>query len=363
MSIQAPVKPERHLGIDLLRIIAMLMVCTLHGNMFTGGLYKHPGHEDFQFMSSLTEAMSIIGVNVYALITGYMMVNARWKLERYLALWLQVAFYVVGIVLLSWGLAAVGVWPADNVDYGYDSYNMLLLFFGSENWYFASYSVLYFLLPFVNPLLLSLGQRRHAMLLLLLCVVLPVVNIFSADYVYAAGYNFVWLGVMYVLGAYVKLYRPQCPAWLLIAVSVLCIVVHTLVREFDPADEKMVQAFTSYTSLCTVAYAMCVFLLFAKYTPRHRWLCALITFFAPLTFGIFLAHTHSSVTRFLTPECQAFVQSLNYPWWISLAIGPAIFLAFSLPEFFRLHLFRLLRVDKWLKGLSALIERPFRGNV
>lgn len=362
MSLQSTVKPERHLGIDLLRIIAMLMVCTLHGNMFTGGLSKHPGHEDFQFMSSLTEAMSIIGVNVYALITGYMMVNARWKLERYLALWLQVAFYVVGIVLLSWGLAAVGVWPADMVDYDYDSYNMLLLFFGSENWYFASYSVLYFLLPFVNPLLQSLGQRRHAMLLLLLCVVLPVVNIFSADYVYAAGYNFVWLGGMYVLGAYVKLYRPQCPAWLLIAVSVLCIAAHTMAREFA-TDSTLLKACTDYTSLFTIAYALCVFLFFEKSRPRSRWACVLISFFSPLTFGIFLAHTHSSVTRFLTPECQAFVQSLNYPWWLPLTIGPAIFLAFSLPESLRLHLFRLLRVDKWLKGLSALIERPFRGNV
>ena len=340
----------------------MVMVCTLHGNMFTGGLNKHPGHVDFQFMSSLTEAVSFIGVNVYALISGYMMVNARWKFERYLMLWLQVAFYVVGIVLLSWGLAAVGLWPADKVDYGYDGYNMLLLFFGSENWYFASYSVLYFLLPFVNPLLQNLGQRRHAMLVLLLCVVLPVVNVFSADYVYADGYNFVWLGVMYILGAYVQLYRPQCPTWLLCGVSLFCIAVHTAVREFTVADEMMTRAFTSYTSVFTVAYALCVFLLFAKYTPRHRWVCALITFFAPLTFGIFLAHTHTSITRVLTPECQAFVQSLNYPWWLPLAIGPAVFLAFSLPELLRLHLFRLLRVGKWVKGFSAFIERPFRGN-
>ena len=357
MGTLAQNKPERHLGIDLLRIIAMVMVCTLHGNMFTGGLYKHPGHVEFQFMSSLTEAVSFIGVNVYALIAGYMMVNARWKLSRYLTLWLQVAFYVIVIVLLSWGLSAVGVWPADKVDYEYDSYNMLLLFFGSENWYFASYTVLYFLLPFVNPLLQNLGQRRHAMLVLLLCVVLPVVNIFSADYVYADGYNFVWLGVMYVLGAYVQLYRPQCPTWLLCVVSLLCIAVHTIVRECSVADEMMTRAFTSYTSVFTVAYALCVFLLFAKYTPRHRGLCALISFFAPLTFGIFLAHTHTSITRFLSPECHTFVHHLNYPWWIPLAMGPAIFLAFSLPELFRHHLFRLLQVNKWAERLERSISK------
>lgn len=43
----------RNDGLDLLRIIAMVMVCRLHGNMFTGGPELPVGHSAFCWVTSL----------------------------------------------------------------------------------------------------------------------------------------------------------------------------------------------------------------------------------------------------------------------------------------------------------------------
>lgn len=43
----------RNYGLDLLRIIAMVMVCSLHGNMFTGGPELPVGHSAFCWVTSL----------------------------------------------------------------------------------------------------------------------------------------------------------------------------------------------------------------------------------------------------------------------------------------------------------------------
>ncbi|MBR4310991.1 MAG: hypothetical protein IKT79_08170, partial [Akkermansia sp.] len=63
---------ERNQGIDFLRIIAMLMVCIIHINLFTEG-HKEliPGKECFYYVSTWSETMGFIGVNLYAMITGY----------------------------------------------------------------------------------------------------------------------------------------------------------------------------------------------------------------------------------------------------------------------------------------------------
>lgn len=90
---------KRNASMDALRVLAMLMVVLLHINGFAG-LAKIP-FEDYpvsRLLSSAEHSFSMCAVNVYAMLTGYFCINSmRFKLERYVRLWILVAFYTLGI--------------------------------------------------------------------------------------------------------------------------------------------------------------------------------------------------------------------------------------------------------------------------
>ena len=92
---------KRRLNYELLRIIAMLMVITLHYLSHTNMLLL-PGEEggSKQIAGMLLESFCIVAVNVYVLISGYFLVEAGFKVKRVLILIGQVLFYVILIPLI-----------------------------------------------------------------------------------------------------------------------------------------------------------------------------------------------------------------------------------------------------------------------
>ena len=74
------VKKERQLNYELLRIIAMLMIVSLH-YLGKGGLLGNPARQDMTaagYTAWLAEAFCLVPVNVYVLISGYFGVDSDW---------------------------------------------------------------------------------------------------------------------------------------------------------------------------------------------------------------------------------------------------------------------------------------------
>ena len=71
---------NRNYGIDLLRILSMFMVVLLHVNNF-GGLLGHYDANSLGYVFVwFSEAFAICAVNVYAMISGYVLLNSKLKL-------------------------------------------------------------------------------------------------------------------------------------------------------------------------------------------------------------------------------------------------------------------------------------------
>lgn len=84
---------NRNLGIEALRVISMFMVIFLH--ILNHGI-DYPKLEPFSFnwfLGWFIEALCYCAVNIYAMISGYVMVNSKPKLSRLIILWLEVLFY------------------------------------------------------------------------------------------------------------------------------------------------------------------------------------------------------------------------------------------------------------------------------
>ena len=95
-------KKERMANLEVLRCVAMMMVVVLH-YLGKGGLLPDlTAPLSVQDMAAwLLEAICIVAVNVYMMISGYFLCESSFKLSRLLTLWLQLWLYSVGIGVLA----------------------------------------------------------------------------------------------------------------------------------------------------------------------------------------------------------------------------------------------------------------------
>ena len=85
----------RNHGIDLLRIVSMLMVLILH-ILGPGGILKNTNILSANYEAAwLLEIAAFCAVNCYALASGYVGLYTKFKYTNIVHIWLQVAFYNV----------------------------------------------------------------------------------------------------------------------------------------------------------------------------------------------------------------------------------------------------------------------------
>ena len=87
---------KRLANFELLRMLAMLMVVTMHFLSRTGSL-PEAGQELTERTAAaiLIEAFCIVAVNVYVFISGYFLSESGFSLKRLLRLLCQVLFYTL----------------------------------------------------------------------------------------------------------------------------------------------------------------------------------------------------------------------------------------------------------------------------
>ncbi|MBQ4259951.1 MAG: acyltransferase family protein, partial [Lachnospiraceae bacterium] len=109
---------QREAGLDLLRLVAMMMVVVLH-YLGKGKLLPDLSGETLGSTGTvawLLEAFCIVAVNAYMLISGYFLSQSSFKVSRLLQLWLQIWVYSVGFGLLG---ALAGIVVETPVDIHY----------------------------------------------------------------------------------------------------------------------------------------------------------------------------------------------------------------------------------------------------
>lgn len=358
---------ERNTGIELLRILSMLMIVLLHGVFETklmgiGSLGGARG-VSIQFVYGVTNC----AVNVYAMITGYVCIKAKHRPSRYIELWLQVfalnaAFGLVDILCNGFRMKTL--------------VHCLLPVLSGTFWYFSSYTLLFLCIPCLNRLLLGMSRQQHKKLIFVLGAVSMAAwfalfflkqDMFATD----AGYSPLWLIVMYCVGAYIRRYEKEWKTWS--SGRWFCIFV--LASAFNGLSVPAMRwckahlftlptqngLFISYMSPTIILAAVALFLCCLKLRPQRGK--RIITGLSSLTFGIYIIHMQPFVRELFFTE--RFADTIAQPWYTVMVrlFGFAIvmFSACALIEWLRKQIFRLLHISQlaeWLaqKG-SALVHK------
>ncbi len=200
-------RPGRDNGLDMLRALSMLMIVCMHVMGQGGVLIRRSSLPLSYDMCWLLESFCFCAVNCYGLISGYVGIRSKWRPSRYLELYLTVWFYSAGVT----GLFAVVEGEKLTRELIIKS---LLPVSSKAYWYFSCYTALFFLVPFLNRMVLSLQDRERRALMktefLIFCILPLVPKVFQIDIlVLLGGYSPIWLIALYVFGACMALSPPK----------------------------------------------------------------------------------------------------------------------------------------------------------
>lgn len=360
-----PGSRERNLGIDLLRCAAMCMIACLHILNHGWVLGASPA-ANRDWLAPLNVAVNC-GVNIYALITGYVTVYGRFRPSRAAELWLQVLFW--NLVIAAFGEAVQphimdGFW----IRYCFPLTQKCF-------WYFTAYIGVYAFSPLLNRGILALNPRQCKALMLTMLLLFSVgttVGYWNQGdpWPIKGGYSVLWLMALYVIGACVrhsgfgtKIRRRKLLLILLLLIVGYAVLVRGINRIVDPGEflKKVRSCFLYYTSPTLAAISICLLILFSRL--RVEGIAAtLVRFFAPLTFGVYIIHVHHVNWTWIEKRFKP-LGSLSPPLTLLSVIGSGIglFLACALLDWLRSVLFRRLQISQRLKRLEAKLMARLQG--
>ena len=91
---------KRNFGIDALRIMSMFMIVVWHV-IGQGGVLANTTQFSLNYeIVRLLKILVFCSVNCYALISGYVGINAKYKYTNLILIWLRTLFYAILITLL-----------------------------------------------------------------------------------------------------------------------------------------------------------------------------------------------------------------------------------------------------------------------
>ncbi len=292
---------KRNIGLDILRIISMMMIIALH-ILGKGKFITNSKNTDLWQLAYIIEMFCIVAVNCYVLITGYFSIDSKFKWKKVLKIWGLVLFYSISIYLV---LILIGVRQ-------FNTSECIKAFFPiltKEYWFVNCYLLLYILSPFLNKFIKSLEKKEFQRLLVILLVVFCILtSILPSNYTLDAtrGYGILWFIVLYFVAAYIRIHiqikhKNYINLCIYMIVTILSIIVAIGLRNISL--ESGIKDYSSrlfnYNFIFVLISSVALFIYFLNLKVKSNFIKNAVTTVAPLTFAVYLMHEQYSLSRIL----------------------------------------------------------------
>lgn len=302
---------KRVVSIELLRMLAMMMVVMLHYLGKGGILQELTGPLTLNgYVAWVLEALSIVAVNVYMLISGYFLVNSRFKVTRLVELVCQVLFYtiLVEVFLLATGLIGTEVLAINRI------LELIFPLQMEHYWFITAYIIMYLFSPILSVAVRNMERKQLRNIILALLVffalsksVLPVQLAIDNE-----GYDGIWFLCVFLVAAYIRLYgipwlekgkARGVLCYLAGVVGILAVTfgVRIVYLKTGSLDHFIDTAF-DYNHVLNLLAAVGLFYTFKNMQFSTEGLLAKVVYkVAPYSLGVYLLHEQIDM-RYLWPE-------------------------------------------------------------
>lgn len=314
-------KNRRNSSIELLRIICMIGIIMHHFSVH--GDFEIISSDNFSFNLVLVQIFSIYGkmaCNIFILITGYFMIKSDFNIKKFILLIVEMTFYSLTISIIFYFINPENVNIIDIVK------SIFSVFYG--NWFLVNYLIIYVLTPYINKMILSLDKINFKKFIYILIIVFSIIPTFAINCKYEFN-NFDIMIIMYIIGAYIRLYSENKKdkkylygmllfnGMLLLSVIFFDIVGLILNKN---GIIKNATYFSKINSIITVGGAILTFLYFLN---NINFNSKIINFFSSTTLGIYLIHDNKFVREFIWIDVfpnNEYINEQYFIWFIILKV-------------------------------------------
>ena len=355
------VKKIRHYGIDLARIVSIIFIINHHIIYHGGPLFKsNKFSKEFNIFVFLN-IISCSGVNIFGMISGFVGFHSH-KYSNLLYILLTTIFYSIGIAYFL-----KNYWIKIKIK---DIKHYLYPVFITDYWYVTAYFSMYFLLPIINKGINAIAQKDMKYFLILVFLIFSCLGQikfyfkrFSSRDIFSFqnGFVFSWLIILYLYGSYFGKFnknRDKIKKFfylkyfffaILFAFIKTKIILHRL-RKYRAFDMNV-----DYTSPASVIIGISFINIFSNMNFKNKNIVKIISFFAPLTFGVYLLHNHVLVRNNIIK--YYFLWILKYKSYklvfIEIFCSIKVFLICIIIEYGRYLLFKFCKIREF----CILIEK------
>lgn len=327
----------RRSSLELLRIFCMFFIVAHHFGLH--GQYGDMQMSQFNsFIIMVLSAGGKLGVNVYILISGYFLVNSKFKLKRLVNTVLLTIFYSVSVYL-----ALVLIVPELQFS-GTDFVASLFAIKNDAYWFVTCYVAMVILSPFINKLIHVLNHREH----LILIAILVFMQLELYGYVtYFPLSQIAWFITLYIIAGYLRKYPNKFLQSKLIT-GIASLVFCTVIA---------VTYMTGMTNIVCILTALSLFCFFNNLNIKTNKFVNLIS---KTTFAIYLIHDNNFMRAYLWKDflnCPLHAQ-YNTFWIFSIAAILLVFISCSLIELIRINVTSLIM----LPVKAHLHKKKQKGN-
>lgn len=348
----------RNYGIDLLKILCMMMVVMIH---VTGVILENSTSNVTYWIIYFLRMSCICAVDCFAIVSGYLGVDSKHRTSNIANLWSTVVFYTVSISLF-----VVFIYPKSFAVM--EVIKAFLPVFSVQYWYFSSYFLLFFLMPLVN-IFFKKSDRKQQISVLFAILLLSIGGVFfdAIDRLWAIneGYSVLWLLAMYYIGAYLKKNPIRVNIYWGI-VYLICIAIIFALEVVSKYSNINILSFgmaSMYSSPFTVMAAISLFMIFKRLdvVPSIRKMIALIS---SLSFSVYIIHYNKNIWTFLSNQILKYAEyNVGVILVLIVLTVLIIFSACILIDFVRTKIFTFLKIKKIFLKLEKLLTNIFEeGN-
>lgn len=275
---------ERESQFELLRILAMAMIVALHFNGVAVEKLLPITTRPFSeiWLAEVVEALSIVGVNVFVLISGYFGIRMSAKgVAKYVG---QVMWYAV-----LPAIAAICIFPqlCENENFVSRTVHGLT---NSTQWFILCYFILMAMSPAINAVAGRLSYRGQVWTAIALVIINCLFGWWYEMRFNDTGYTVYQLIMMYWIGGVIKstLQRYKQIPWRSIAIGTYAIsIVGVILMMHTMRYFKVI----GYNNPVIMVESIALFIIFATMRFKSR----AINWIASSAFAVYLVHMHFAI--------------------------------------------------------------------
>ena len=309
------------------------------------------------------------GVNIFGMISGFVGFNSH-KYSNLMYLLLQTFIYNY---LIAFYFKKTRPYVVNDLNH------YLYPIFISDYWYFTSYFIMYFFLPLINKGIKNMTKREMEIFNLSLFLFISCfgqIKHYSSRlridlFILNNGYCYVWLIILYFFGSYFGRFNNKSHNYNKFLIALVCVFIILIaayfrnvlliykLEHYNYHDNMLVE----YTCPSYVIISICFIIMFSKLNVKSNISQKIISFFGPLTFGIYLLHNHVLVRNNIIERKYFWI--LEYSSFKLLSVemleSLKIFIICSFIDYIRFLLFKLLRIKQICIFISNLLIKISNG--